>query len=59
MYGTFFLGIIKAEILQCKFDHQDPCTYGMPAIEEIMTMRGSYNQEIDIRTLENKSCLLF
>lgn len=31
----------------------------MPTIEEFISMRGSFNEEKDIRSVENKSCFLF
>ena len=50
---------MKAQLLQCEFDPKDPCTYGMPSIEDFLKMRGSFNQEKDLRSPENKSSFLF
>ena len=55
-YFSIILAIVKAKILQCEFDPKDPCTYGVPSIEDFIKMRGSYNQNQDIRTPENKTC---
>ena len=53
-----FVAIIKTGFLKCDFDPQDPCTYGMPTMDDFMVMRNSYNQEKGIRTLDNKSSFL-
>ena len=58
-YFIIVSAIVKAKILQCEFDPKDPCTYGVPSIEDFIKMRGSYNQDKDIRTPENKTCFLF
>ena len=41
------------------WDPKDPCTYGMPTIEEFTKMRSSYDKDKDIRSLDNKSTFLF
>ena len=49
-----FLGIVKGGVLKQAWNQKDPCTYGMPTIEEFTRMRSSYNKENDIRSIDNK-----